>query len=124
MEDAIYKMAIRALRTICVGYKEITGNEDLHTKDDKGVYDVEKSGFTCIAIFGIMDVLRQEVPTAVERCKLAGIKVRMVTGDNKVTARAIALNCGITTEEPDRIVMEGADFMERIGGVVCKKCRT
>ena len=49
--------------------------------------------------------------------------MRMVTGDNKVTARAIALNCGITTEDPDRIVMEGAEFIERVGGVICKKCR-
>ena len=58
-----------------------------------------------------MDVLRKEVPGAVKSCKIAGIKVRMVTGDNKVTARAIALNCGITTEDSDRIVMEGAEFM-------------
>ena len=71
-----------------------------------------------------MDVLRQEVPGAVEKCRLAGIKVRMVTGDNKVTARAIAINCGITNNDPDRIVMEGAEFMERVGGVICKKCRT
>lgn len=38
MEDVIYHMAKRALRTICLGYKEINGNEDLTTKDDKGVY--------------------------------------------------------------------------------------
>ena len=124
MEDSIYSMATRALRTICIGYKEIVGNEDFLKKDEKDVYEIEKSGFTCIALFGIMDVLRQEVPGAVEKCKLAGIKVRMVTGDNKVTARAIALNCGITTEDPSRIVMEGAEFMERVGGIVCKKCRT
>ena len=58
MEDAIYNMANRALRTICVGYKEFYGDEDIHTKDEKNVYDVEKYGFTCIALFGIMDVLR------------------------------------------------------------------
>jgi P-type E1-E2 ATPase len=58
-----------------------------------------------------MDVIRKEVPEAVKKCKIAGIKVRMVTGDNKVTARAIALKCGITSEDPDRIVMEGAEFM-------------
>ena len=58
MEDAIFRMASRALRTICIGYKEIEGNEDMTTKDEKNVYKIEKSGFICIALFGIMDVLR------------------------------------------------------------------
>jgi len=40
-------------------------------------------------VVGIKDILRQEVPKAIEACKNAGIKVRMVTGDNKITARAI-----------------------------------
>ena len=39
-----------------------------------------------MAILGIRDIIRKEVPKAVELCKLAGIKVRMVTGDNKITA--------------------------------------
>lgn len=55
---------------------------------------------------------------------MAGIKVRMVTGDNKITARAIAINCGITTEDSDRLVLEGAEFIERVGGIICKKCRS
>lgn len=46
----------------------------------------------------------------------------MVTGDNKVTARAIAAECGITDDES--LVMEGPEFMKEIGGVVCKGCGT
>lgn len=42
-----------------------------------------------------MDILRKEVPPAIIKCKKAGIKVRMVTGDNKTTAKAIAISCGI-----------------------------
>ena len=38
MEDSIYSMATRALRTICVGYKDLKGNEDFSTKDEKDVY--------------------------------------------------------------------------------------
>ena len=47
----------------------------------------------------------------------------MVTGDNIVTARAIAKDVGIITGKPDELVMEGADFIKIIGGVVCARCR-
>lgn len=48
----------------------------------------------------------------------------MVTGDNKLTARAIALECGIIDKHDSQaLVMEGPAFMERVGGIVCKKCR-
>jgi Ca2+ transporting ATPase len=83
-------MADDALRTICVAYKDLTGSEDLDTKDKLGVYDVETKGLTMLAILGIADIVRPEVPAAVKTCFDAGIKVRMVTGDNKDTARAIA----------------------------------
>lgn len=49
----------------------------------------------------------------------------MVTGDNALTARAIAKECGLIEEGDDKsIVMEGVDFIQKIGGVICKKCRT
>ncbi len=47
------------------------------------------------------------MPEAVRICHDAGVVVRMVTGDNLVTARAIALNCGIIQPNDDFIVMEG-----------------
>lgn len=78
-----------------------------------------------VGVLGIKDILRQEVPRAISLCKLAGIKVRMVTGDNKMTARAIAKECGII--EPgneNSIVMDGSEFIALIGGVICTKCRT
>ena len=48
----------------------------------------------------------------------------MVTGDNIVTARAIAKEVGILKGTGDELVMEGIEFNKLIGGVVCKKCRT
>jgi len=62
------------------------------------------------------------VTRAVALCRAAGIKVRMVTGDNIVIARVIAKECGII-EGPDSIEMQGHEFMSAIGGVVCSKCR-
>jgi len=125
IEDEITAMANKALRTICIGYKEITGDEDLVTKDDKNVYEIEKSNFILLGVLGIRDILRKEVKDAVKQCNKAGIKVRMVTGDNKITARAIALECGIIApNDNDSIVMTGPEFIELTGGVVCKKCQT
>lgn len=43
-----------------------------------------------VAILGIRDTVRTEVPHSIEICHQAGIDVKMVTGDNKITARAIA----------------------------------
>ena len=85
-------MATQALRTIVSAYKDCY--EETQTKDQNGVFNCEKQGLTLLAILGIKDILRQEVPDAIKKCRTAGIKVRMVTGDNKVTARAIALECG------------------------------
>ena len=70
---------------------------------------------------GFKDPLRPAVSKTIHQCKGAGIKIRMVTGDNKITANAIASECGILGE--NSIVMEGDDFMKQIGGIVCKNCR-
>lgn len=61
-----------------------------------------------VAIVGIKDPVRKEVPDAVLRCQNAGIKVRMVTGDNIYTAKHIARECGILSE--NGLAMEGPEF--------------
>lgn len=58
-------MANKALRTICLAYKELNGSEDLDSKDHLGVYNVEITDLTLIAVFGIADIVRPEVPGAV-----------------------------------------------------------
>ena len=52
-----------------------------------------------ISIFGIMDIIRAEVPQAVADVQGAGVIVRMVTGDNIITAQAIAVLCRIINQE-------------------------
>lgn len=124
VEKAIEDMAKQALRTIVIAYKDVNG-EDTTSKDDFGVYNCEKKDLILMGVLGIKDILRKEVPDAIKSCKKAGIKVRMVTGDNKITARAIAIECGlINPDDKDSIVIEGSEFMAKTGGVVCKKCRT
>ncbi|NP_001028822.1 sperm plasma membrane calcium transporting ATPase [Strongylocentrotus purpuratus] len=69
---------------------------------------------TCIALVGIEDPVRNEVPPAIADCQSAGITVRMVTGDNVNTARSIAVKCGILKQGDDALVMEGREFNRRI----------
>jgi Ca2+-transporting ATPase len=63
---------------------------------------------TLVAITGIEDPLRPGVAEAVEMCRKAGVSVKMCTGDNVLTARSIASQCGIYT--PGGIIMEGPVF--------------
>ena len=98
LTEAITHMATQALRTIGLAYKKLDMSAiDLERKDDHGIYDFEKDGFTIIGISGIKDIIRKEVPDSVNKCRIAGIQVKMVTGDNKITAKAIAKEIGIIT---------------------------
>jgi magnesium-transporting ATPase (P-type) len=128
--ESAEQMANKALRVIAVGYKDISagqlGTIEASEANLDGVYPYENSGICFLGFFGIMDVLREDVLSSVLKCQAAGIKVRMITGDSKLTAIAIAKKCGILSSEENLNgkVMEGKEFMERIEGVVCSYCRT
>lgn len=98
-------MAKKALRTVAVSHCTYDGHSSPSDLDD--VHAVE-SGMTLDGIFGIKDPLRPDVREAVGTCQEAGIVVRMVTGDNIDTAKAIAKECGILT--PGGVALEGAEF--------------
>lgn len=66
VEENIKRMANEALRTICIAYREINGSEDMQTKDHLGVFDVETKDLILLGVFGIADVIRPEVPRALE----------------------------------------------------------
>lgn len=55
-----------------------------------------------------------QVPEAITKCQRAGITVRMVTGDNINTARAIASKCGIIPPGEDFLCLEGKEFNQQI----------
>lgn len=74
-----------------------------------GIPDDDKKQLIIDAIVGIQDPLKEGVPESVLRCKQAGVSVRMVTGDNLITAKAISKGCNILT--PDDLSNEYA-FME------------
>ncbi|XP_037680924.1 plasma membrane calcium-transporting ATPase 4 isoform X1 [Choloepus didactylus] len=105
VRTVIEPMACEGLRTICMAYREFNDAEPVW--DNEGDILTE---LTCIAVVGIEDPVRPEVPDAIAKCKRAGITVRMVTGDNINTARAIATKCGILTPGDDFLCLEGKEF--------------
>ncbi|KAG2358055.1 HAD-like domain-containing protein [Suillus spraguei] len=73
-------------------------------------YDIIARDMTLIGIFGIEDPLRDGVREAVADCHKAGVTVKMCTGDNVLTARSIATQCGIYTA--GGIIMQGPIFRQ------------
>uniref|UniRef100_A0A0G4IAJ6 Cation-transporting P-type ATPase N-terminal domain-containing protein n=1 Tax=Chromera velia CCMP2878 TaxID=1169474 RepID=A0A0G4IAJ6_9ALVE len=129
--DVIAKMAKEGLRTICLCYRDFNEadvpgwNEEREGEASAGggLFPMEAE-MTLLAITGIRDPVRDEVPTAVATCHKAGVNVRMVTGDNIETAKQIARQCKILTDDKGGIALLGKDFYKLVGGVICKKCRT
>ncbi|KAL4604228.1 hypothetical protein ACB092_10G177800 [Castanea dentata] len=102
--DTIEQFASEALRTLCLAYMEIENEFSAESP-------LPVEGYTCIGIVGIKDPIRPGVRESVAICRSAGITVRMVTGDNINTAKAIARECGILTSEG--IAIEGPVFREK-----------
>lgn len=115
LANTINAYAERSLRTIGMLYKDYTQWPPVGAavmEDDASMVDFDSifNEMTFLGLVGIMDPLRPGVSEAVASCQKAGVVVRMVTGDNVVTARAIAQECGIYSE--GGIVMEGPAFRQ------------
>ncbi|KAG2341321.1 calcium-translocating P-type ATPase [Suillus weaverae] len=105
--------ANQTLRTIALCYRDFSswpppGMQAIAI--DEVPYDVIAQDLTLIGIVGIEDPLRDGVREAVADCRKAGIAVKMCTGDNVLTARSIATQCGIYTA--GGIIMEGPVFRQ------------
>ncbi|XP_029549293.1 plasma membrane calcium-transporting ATPase 1 isoform X1 [Salmo trutta] len=107
----IEPMACDGLRTICVAYRDFPAEAGEPNWDNEA--DILNE-LTCICVVGIEDPVRPEVPDAILKCQRAGITVRMVTGDNINTARAIATKCGILLPGEDFLCLEGKEFNQLI----------
>jgi Ca2+-transporting ATPase len=110
--EIIEDYAKQSLRTIALIYKDFQqwpprGAENPDDSSLAADLGALLDGMTFIGVVGIQDPIRPGVPEAVAKCHHAGVMVRMVTGDNVVTAKAIAIDCGIYT---DGVVMEGPEF--------------
>ncbi|KAL4646357.1 plasma membrane calcium-transporting ATPase 2 isoform X6 [Arapaima gigas] len=110
VKKVIEPMACDGLRTICVAYRDFSGNPEPEWDEENNIV----TDLTAICVVGIEDPVRPEVPDAIRKCQRAGITVRMVTGDNINTARAIAIKCGIIHPGEDFLCIDGKEFNRRI----------
>ncbi|VAX34013.1 Cation-transporting ATPase, partial [hydrothermal vent metagenome] len=105
--DAYRSLTGMGLRVLSFAYRELK---------DRGTSTVNpdemENGLVFAGLVGIEDPPRPEVPEAIRRCREAGIKVIMITGDGSRTAVAIAREIGLVKGEP--VVIEGHEF-ERMG---------
>lgn len=125
LKNTIFSYATKSLRTIGLAYRDFESWPpvlSLRPEDDT-TKEVEIGdllhNLTWMGIVGIQDPVRRGVPEAVRDCGIASVNVKMVTGDNVETARAIAHECGILTEEDLKkkyAVMEGSEFRKLSDG--------
>ncbi len=113
---ANYSFAERALRVLAVAYKELPDTK-------KYLMDTIEKDLIFVGLVGMIDPAREEVGPAVAKCKEAGIRVMIITGDHAITTRAVAKQIGLF-EEGDLVItgdeiekMTDEELESRIGKI-------
>ncbi|KAK1412585.1 hypothetical protein QVD17_33957 [Tagetes erecta] len=105
LENIIEGMAASSLRCIAFAHKNVLEGTNCET--------LTEDGLTLLGIVGLKDPCRPGSRKAIETCRFAGVQIKMITGDNVFTAKAIATECGILEpgqEVCDEQVVEGVQF--------------
>ncbi len=110
IHEAAKNMGEQALRVLGIAMKSAERIEDAETE------------MTFLGLVGMIDPPRPEAKQAIEKCKAAGIRVVMITGDHPVTARAVAKELGILTGEDlvtgaELEAMDDATFEKRVSHI-------
>ncbi|KAL9168725.1 hypothetical protein ABFS82_04G034000 [Erythranthe guttata] len=108
-ENIIQGMAASSLRCIAFAYKQIEDDNSISKKNLKNEEDL-----TLLGIVGMKDPCRPGARKAIQSCRAAGVDIKMITGDNIFTAKAIAAECGILESNNQAAlpgeVIEGVEF--------------
>ncbi|KAM6578734.1 hypothetical protein CsatB_030571 [Cannabis sativa] len=122
--ESLHEMSTSALRCLGFAYKEdladfstYNGDEDHEAHQlllNPANYPQIESQLTFVGLVGIRDPPRKEVRQAIEDCRAAGIRVMVITGDNKNTAETICREIGVfgAHEDISSRSITGKDFME------------
>ncbi|XP_017220674.1 calcium-transporting ATPase 12, plasma membrane-type [Daucus carota subsp. sativus] len=107
LNQLVQGMAASSLRCIGFAHKEVYEHEL-----NDGEAQLKENNYTLLGVVGMKDPCRPGVRKAVQDCQRAGVNVKMITGDNVFTAKAIAIECGILRpdQDMDGAVVEGEEF--------------
>jgi magnesium-transporting ATPase (P-type) len=87
-KEQINSTARQGRRTLAVAYLAVGDKREIN-------FDDVKSGLTLLGLFGLIDPPREEAMAALQSCRTAGIRVKMITGDHGLTATAIGEQIGM-----------------------------
>jgi sodium/potassium-transporting ATPase subunit alpha len=111
-----HSMMDGGLRVLAFAFREIKSGEEIIS-----IEDAEKD-MVFLGLIGLEDPPRPEVPEAIKKCREAGIRIIMITGDGSRTALAIAREIGLVKREPT--IVEGSNFLkmsdDELRGVLSK----
>ena len=114
----------KAMRTLAFAYCDLPEGVD---PDEliKGLKTGKASNLTFLGIVAISDPVRPDVPAAIQDCRNAGVKVKIVTGDTGATAREIGRQVGLWTDEDnDDAIITGPDFAALSDEEAAKRAHT
>ncbi|KAG4932376.1 hypothetical protein JHK87_046378 [Glycine soja] len=112
-KKAIEDMAADSLRCVAIAYRSYEMKNVPTSEEELAHWSLPEDDLVLLAIIGLKDPCRPGVKDAVQLCQKAGVEVKMVTGDNVKTARAIAVECGILgsiSDATEPIIIEGKRF--------------
>ncbi|XP_058000286.1 calcium-transporting ATPase 8, plasma membrane-type [Hevea brasiliensis] len=112
-KQAIDDMAAGSLRCVAIAYRSYEIEKVPVDEEQLTQWALPEDDLILLAIIGLKDPCRPGVKEVVQLCQNAGVKVRMVTGDNLQTAKAIALECGILSSDENAMepyLIEGRVF--------------
>merc|ERR1712110_895294 len=134
MRDSIMAKAIEygtgrdTLRCLCLATADSPMNPSEMNLEDSSKFAKYEVNLTFCGVVGMLDPPRMEVAPAIVLCKEAGIRVIMITGDNKNTAEAICKRIGIFAEDErtEGVAFSGREFDDLSPGeqkTACAKSR-
>ena len=119
MRAALRDSSVQAMRTLAFGHAVLPADSPADAEGVHARRDALETGLVFDGFVAIRDPLRDDVKDAVAQCREAGIEVKMITGDNVETARAIAFDVGLidrrdaAIDEPGSAVLTSPKFNER-----------
>ena len=122
--DELTEFQIKAMRTLAFAYRELDDNDDPE-RILKDLKQGQMSALTFVGIAAISDPVRTDVPAAIQDCRNAGVKVKIVTGDTSATAREIGRQVGLwTKEDTDEAIISGSEFAALDDAEAAKRAQT